>query len=322
MNIEIEQSLSRAYELIETDRLDEARSILKPLLETNNDNADAWWLYAHAVTDSETARLALNNVLRINPNYPEANELLQALKSQIGDEDIFLESASDDEPSFLPPVPPTLPGLDGAHKAGWDEADEEPSIPFWRRPAFLLLTGLILFLIIAALVILRPPGQSETLVTPTTDLALMSTPTSEVILAITETPSDAQQSPIATSAPVVTEASAPSDDFSDLYASLGSFSIPENGIALTQTNLGSTIMVDACTQPGPALRQSLTEIMYTIAPEADQFAGSHQAMGVRMLDCDTNTPLLIIASRITDMTEYANGTLTNADFESRWQPVG
>ena len=77
---ETQSALSRAYDLVEAGKYDEARAILEPILADNRDNADAWWIYAHAVTDPDEGRNALENVLRINPRYPDAAELLaQAL---------------------------------------------------------------------------------------------------------------------------------------------------------------------------------------------------------------------------------------------------
>jgi hypothetical protein len=75
--------LQKAYELIEVDKLDEARAILEPIVAAANNNADAWWLYAHSVYDPEVARGALQNVLRIDPDYPEASSLLIMLDQQV-----------------------------------------------------------------------------------------------------------------------------------------------------------------------------------------------------------------------------------------------
>src|SRR5690606_33000385 len=77
-----ERVLAQAYELIESERLAEAEALLKPIVAAEPDNADAWWLYAHAVTDPGEARLALNNVLRIDPGYPGADDLLDSLEAE------------------------------------------------------------------------------------------------------------------------------------------------------------------------------------------------------------------------------------------------
>jgi len=94
------QDLSKAFDLIEQDRLSEARSMLEPLLASNQDNADVWWIYAHAVDDEAKAQEALDNVLRIDPAYSGASDLQQTLRqistsSEMGDE--FDDFDLDDE---------------------------------------------------------------------------------------------------------------------------------------------------------------------------------------------------------------------------------
>jgi hypothetical protein len=98
--------LSEAYQLIEAEQLDEARAILEPLLAEDRDNADAWWLYVHAVTDSEAARDALDEVMRLDPNYPGAADLKQSL-----DEPVAPASPQATVPSIKPisPPPPSAP---------------------------------------------------------------------------------------------------------------------------------------------------------------------------------------------------------------------
>jgi hypothetical protein len=78
-----DQALSRAYDLIEQDQQAEAAAILKPLLTENANNPSVWWLYAHAVDDAETARAAIDTVLRLDANYPGAVELKQSLDDML-----------------------------------------------------------------------------------------------------------------------------------------------------------------------------------------------------------------------------------------------
>lgn len=80
MSSSLNNLLSQAYGFIEADQLDEAVTLLKPILAENSNNADAWWLYAHAVENVDDARAALQTVLNLNPNYPEAQRLLDMLE--------------------------------------------------------------------------------------------------------------------------------------------------------------------------------------------------------------------------------------------------
>jgi hypothetical protein len=111
------ETLVRAYELIEAGSPEEALTLLRPILDAEPDNADAWWIYAHAVSDPEEARRALGNVLSLDPGYPEAAELLASLNEQYPIVEAPTEPVEDtadiiplagapiDEPEFLPPPP-------------------------------------------------------------------------------------------------------------------------------------------------------------------------------------------------------------------------
>jgi|GEM_PF-2042620 hypothetical protein len=111
--------LTRAYELVEAGQPDEARALLDRLLKEDPGNPDAWWIYAYSVDDPVLARQALNNVLRLNPNYPEAAGLLANLDEQYPElsaasavmvpppplpESLPAEEVSLEEPDFLPPA--------------------------------------------------------------------------------------------------------------------------------------------------------------------------------------------------------------------------
>jgi tetratricopeptide (TPR) repeat protein len=75
----IREQLEEAYELIQQEQLDEATAFLKPILDDNPDNADAWWLMANAVSEPRDARRALVNVLKNNPRHTKAREMLDKL---------------------------------------------------------------------------------------------------------------------------------------------------------------------------------------------------------------------------------------------------
>ena len=74
--------LQQAYRLIQQEELDKAIAILKPIVASQPNNADAWWLMANAVSEPEDARNALQNVLRLNPSNAQARELLDQLDEQ------------------------------------------------------------------------------------------------------------------------------------------------------------------------------------------------------------------------------------------------
>ncbi|MBL8147471.1 MAG: hypothetical protein JNL34_13905, partial [Anaerolineae bacterium] len=74
--------LQRAYQLVEAGQAEEARGLVESVLESEQSNPDAWWIYAHAIDDPVKARQALNEVLTLDPEYPGANELVSVLDRQ------------------------------------------------------------------------------------------------------------------------------------------------------------------------------------------------------------------------------------------------
>ncbi len=172
MSQNTEIALKQAFSLIEAGNLEDAKAILRPILESDKDNADVWWLYSHAVTDPETARLALNNVLRIEPDYPDARDLLNQLEVQQTSEQFDDFPDADKEPAFIPAMPSSIPGIkplpargESSGSKGSDAStddlpdevfDDEEGEAFYRRPLFYVPLITILLLIALAIVIIKP----------------------------------------------------------------------------------------------------------------------------------------------------------------------
>jgi tetratricopeptide (TPR) repeat protein len=109
MSSNLNTRLSQAYGLIEADDLSEAVALLKPVLAENPNNADAWWLYAHAVDDADDARAALSTVLSLDPNYPEAQRLLDLLDEASRGAGNPLNDMSLQPIRTIPDLPPAMP---------------------------------------------------------------------------------------------------------------------------------------------------------------------------------------------------------------------
>ncbi|MCK6578001.1 MAG: tetratricopeptide repeat protein [Anaerolineae bacterium] len=115
MSDDIQSKLSKAFEHVEGGRVEDAVEILKPVLEAAPDNADAWWIYLHAVSDPAEARRALGEVLRIAPDYPGAAEIQDLMNIEFPSEGQEREALTlgDDSASLdgesLPPVPLSMP---------------------------------------------------------------------------------------------------------------------------------------------------------------------------------------------------------------------
>lgn len=79
------EELRRAYTLIKQEQIDEALALLRPIVLSEPENVDAWWLLANAAVEPAEAREALIQVLRIDPDYanaPKAREMLDRLNEQ------------------------------------------------------------------------------------------------------------------------------------------------------------------------------------------------------------------------------------------------
>lgn len=291
MNDATESQMMRAYELIEAGRLDDARSILSPILAANKNNPDAWWIYAHAVTDPLTAKDALDNVLRLDPEYPGARELHDQVIGQIGGKGEFAPTpkpaptvvpkplTSSDEPSFT--------SLES------DDLEEDEGI---NLPRVLLIAAV--FILIAVVGILLA-NQSNQPVQPT-----------EVVDATATLPSIAPQAvftdePTAEAMPTAFE-----------------------GLPIRMTDAitleGSTAYLNACGTVAniSALRPLVEQLKLAVAGALDQFPADAETIGIRVADCASDTPYVVITTTRESVAAYVNGTLTDTEFSARWRAVG
>ena len=68
--------LEEAYQLIKDGKRLQAESILQPIVDEDENNADAWWLLANARKDPQEQRQALYHVLRLRPDHAKAQKML------------------------------------------------------------------------------------------------------------------------------------------------------------------------------------------------------------------------------------------------------
>lgn len=76
------EQLRRAYDHIKGGRRISAVQILRPLLAADPSDADAWWLMANAVDDPAEQQGALEKVVALRPDHPQARERLAALTAE------------------------------------------------------------------------------------------------------------------------------------------------------------------------------------------------------------------------------------------------
>jgi len=350
MNDDTNQVLTQAYELIEAEELGDAKRLLEPLVNREKDNADAWWLYAHAVTDTETARTALQNVLRLDPSYPEAADLLKTLEATISPSPLRPIARLDVQqrsPTALPDLPATLPErVDEEWEFEGTGEGKKPSRRFPASRQLALLIPLLVIVIVGVLLVIlnsaNPPQIAILSPTPDTftDVPTLSAANFTPLPLDTVVPSNAteeatstvatlpviQNTPVNTSAPIVTVEQLPTggatttgDAYQAVYDALGNFTIPRNAVEVTQTSLGNTLLVSICTLAGPELRAALPEAMRAIASASSTLGSDVDAVGARMINCGNNTTLLEIAVPRADAIAYANGELDDRAFQALWR---
>jgi len=331
---ETQSALSRAYDLVEAGKYDEARAILEPILAANKDNADAWWVYAHAVTNPDDGRAALENVLRIDPKYPDAADLLAQARAVAPERPTITPLA----PVTMPEAPPSLPEADFPEVPAPARATSEQSaapVPSSRAGLPLIpILAVIVIIVLVVLVVLSQSSGSSTPPPTATQVAIVATSTNVIAEAAT---SEVTQEVIATEAPTlaatnttvaaVTEAAtvettsaASSADYSAIQTAMSAFSLPQNGIAEVQTSLGNTLQVTACTTAGRAMRTLLPQVMNALAKQSGSLGSSIQAIGVHLINCGQNTPLLTVATDLASAHDYAQGKLSDSEFSAKWKP--
>ena len=75
----VRSQLIQAYNWIKAGKKQQAEDLLITVLKTQPENADAWWLLANAVTDTQDQREALNEVLKLRPGDEKARKMLTRL---------------------------------------------------------------------------------------------------------------------------------------------------------------------------------------------------------------------------------------------------
>ena len=308
---ETDQTLSKAFELIEAERFNDARAVLEPALKEDNDNVDAWWLYAHAVEDPQTAHTALSNVLRLDSSYPGADQLMAKLDKELT---VQIGTAPDRKGR----------GLD--LELDDFELEEEGAGGSGHR-RFLLRFGLVaatVIVIALAVVLLSMSGgeggkdnTSEPQVTATTQVVSVGTaiPTGEgpVISPTTVMSNPTESQTIQTVIQVVPPS---------LIEALGDLMLANDNFEMRETDLGTTLLVSICSTSGEMLRATLERAMPIISGEISSFSSDVEALGIILVDCSTNATLNVIAVARGDALDLLDGTITDTEFRSRWRAVG
>jgi hypothetical protein len=340
--------LRDAYEAIQANNLPLARTILGGYLKTEPNNADGWWLMNYAANDGHEAREALQNVLRIDPTYPGARELLdevnqkiQALPAQPSTP--VFSAAPAASPAAKPtPVPPVAakPAADEDDDDDFDD-DEDDDEPSSRRRWLIAALGFVAVLALIWVVFGWLPSRTPAVI-PATSVATVPTQDSVAATVAPLTP-DAQAAlptdmPVentpsgeatvaveVTDAPITTVDATVAPDtgqFATLYEALSGFSVVDGSITTEQTNLGTGLVSSVCTSGSAAeLRTLIPSVLVAMAQNAGANTESVQVIGTKLTDCASGRVVRYVGVPSTQAQAFVNGDIDETAFRAAIQVI-
>jgi hypothetical protein len=291
MSDELDQALAQAHELIEDGQFEDAREILEPLLDAHPDNPDVWWVYSHAVEDPDEGRRALQNVSRLNPDYPGVQNI--ALDDDIPVEEREQQNSRRWLPLVAIVVIVLLIVLVFAvlGQSGGDDDDEEPT------PTTVVAA--------ATTEAVAMGTEEPTVAAATTEAAVVETEeptavTTEALVAETEEPTDAAE---------VAAASA-----------MSAYELSAEGITISDTPvLGTTLVASICHNPTVPLRDAMESALLELAASVNPDTVEVDALGIRMVNCTSDNVFNLVGAYVDDIIAFNAGTITEAEFIDRWQ---
>lgn len=348
--------LRDAYEAIQANQLPKARGILSTYVSEKPNDPDAWWLYSYAAENPTEARKALENVLRLDPMYPGARDLLNEVNQSIPatpSSPAPLPSRNVEDSSQKPPVKPASSVDDDFDDLDDLDDDEDDSSGGSSRRTLLAIAGfLLVILVVVVIFVVLPRANSPATPTavalstttpqgakPVTQEAGTETPTVDVTtdaganITITQTvESDPTDEPIATpdeAQPTETvtvstlEATATPDeaavidtDLSVFYTALGGLTVAPDSVMMEQTSVGQTLNATVCLQNQAELRTAIPAAIPAIASASNQAPADTEFIGVKFVDCANNNLLRYVVVPIAQARAYAEGTLSATDLRS------
>lgn len=294
-------TLQEAYELIELGKFAEAREILKPYVE-DRPSPDVLWVYMHAVEDPDEGKRVLSQLNAIAPDYPGINKF----NADLGFEVTETQPISDQQM------------LGSAGPSSEHELEDFADNGNDRRVPILAMLVSVIIVVAVILVLVNPFGNDSGEQPSTTQVAdnvADDSITPEVT--VDPTPSLSAEATTVTSSQ--SEDNEESLNPNSIEALFADFDLaPSEASFQEETELGNTIFVRLCSVPGPVAAAHIANAMNVFASmqEIDS-----DAVGVVIQNCDSETDLRYIAVSVSDLNAYANGEITEAEFNRLLRPV-
>ena len=293
MNDATEMQLMRAYELIEAGNLEQAKTLIVPILAREKENADAWWIYSHAVTDPQTAKEALDNVLRIDRDYPGARELRDQLANQLVDNVTGTQVVVPSKAASSASAAGTPPELERV------EDDDDGGFSLLR---ILLIAAVFVIIAVVGILLASQGSQNNVSVVAgatstavATDVGAQAASTDELMV----------QNPNSDVNTLVNAAAGEAG--ATIYAS-GS------------TVEGDLVVANICGAQGAVIGRVVDALKLALGRASTSLTSDIQRVGIRVYDCTAgDAPLRVqIAVDTVTANAYANGGLTDTEFSERW----
>ncbi len=315
--------LQDAFDLIEDNKLQEARALVKPLLDSDASNPTVWWIYAHAVEDPQEGIEAIEKVLELDSTYPGASELRNEIRQS---------TASDNIDDFD----------DIPFEEDMSQQIDNESNTKRRGLPWLLIGAVVIVIILIGIFALLSGGSPSPPPTSVADIPTdVPTTEAQIIVDSTETDSGSDStaevsptdlvdepdtpSPTSTDEPQPTETLEPTEEPNsfNLTPDLVDLNITENDVDVRTTALGETLTVTVCSALGtPQSSTTLNTVMGAFVDQETSLADTIQAVGVTLVDCDIDNaiPRTIGVAR-ESVRSLANETIELKDFQRAWQPL-
>ncbi|MGB1286978.1 MAG: hypothetical protein ACPG7F_10625, partial [Aggregatilineales bacterium] len=94
----------------------------------------------------------------------------------------------------------------------------------------------------------------------------------------------------------------------------------DDGINTVQTSVGETLVVSVCSPVGPRAATILNDVMKIIAQQTTDET-TLDSLAVSLTDCENDRVLRSVSVTHEDATRYADGTLTEREFQGRLRPI-
>lgn len=239
------QALEQAYEHVEAGRPEEAVPLLESLVAQDPDNLDAWWIYLHAVTDPQDARRALNNVLRLDPEYPGAAELMTTL-----DEKYPVPRIRRIEALTPPPALPEAAPVSAAPPIAAAAAPQRRGAP----SVTLIAVVAVLAIVVVVLLVLTRGGADDTLNATQTAAAqaaaaITATETPAIVVIDTPTGSEATAQAEPTEIDITTEPAAEVTELAEITPESAAPTLAATETAVPEATAEIEMATSVPTQP-------------------------------------------------------------------------